>query len=39
MDLVIAHLKKEGGERPHDLVVNSVLTISVAGEIRFDPLP
>ena len=39
MDLVIAHLMKTGGERPQDLLVNSVLTITAKDDIRIDPLP
>ena len=39
IDLVIAHLVDHGGERPQDLLVNSVLTITVQAQIRIDPLP
>jgi predicted nuclease of predicted toxin-antitoxin system len=39
MDLVIAHLMKTGGDRPQDLLVNSVLTITAKDDIRIDPLP
>jgi predicted nuclease of predicted toxin-antitoxin system len=39
MDRVIAHLIEVGRERPHDRLVNSVLSISVNGEIRIDSLP
>jgi hypothetical protein len=39
MDIVIAHLTKTGGERPQDLLVNSVLTITVEASIRIDALP
>jgi predicted nuclease of predicted toxin-antitoxin system len=39
MELVVAHLTNTGGDRPQDLLVNSVLTISAAGTIRIDPLP
>ena len=39
IELVVAHLIKTGGDRPQDLLVNSVLTISAAGTIRIDPLP
>lgn len=39
MDLVVAHLAKAGGDRPQDLLVNSVLTITAKAEIRIDPLP
>lgn len=39
MDLVIAYLVKTGGERPQDMVVNSVLTITVEADIRIEPLP
>jgi predicted nuclease of predicted toxin-antitoxin system len=33
MDLVVAHLLDAGGDRPQDLLVNAVLTISARGEI------
>lgn len=39
MDAVIEHLTKAGGERPQDLLVNSVLTITRSGTIRINPLP
>jgi predicted nuclease of predicted toxin-antitoxin system len=39
MDRVIAYLMKTGGERPQDLLVNSVLTITAKEDIRIDPLP
>lgn len=39
MDLAIAHIMEANGERPQDLLVNSVLTITVDGHIRIDPLP
>ena len=39
MDLVVAHLAKAAGDRPQDLLVNSVLTITTEAEIRIDPLP
>ena len=39
MDLVIAHLLETGGERPQDLLVNSVLAITIDGAIGTDPLP
>lgn len=39
MDLVLAHLEKAGGDRPQDLLVNSVLTITIDAVIRIDPLP
>ncbi|ESZ03466.1 MULTISPECIES: DUF5615 family PIN-like protein [unclassified Mesorhizobium] len=39
MDLVIAHLLETGGERPQDLLVNSVLAITIDGAIGIDPLP
>jgi hypothetical protein len=34
MDLVIAYLLESGGDRPQDLLVNGVLTISASGGIR-----
>jgi predicted nuclease of predicted toxin-antitoxin system len=33
MDLVVAYLLDAGGDRPQDLLVNAVLTISASGEI------
>jgi hypothetical protein len=39
MDVVIEYLTKTGGERPQDLLVNSVLTITSSGAIRIDALP
>jgi predicted nuclease of predicted toxin-antitoxin system len=39
MDLAIAHLIETEGERPQDLLVNSVLTITPDGAVRIDPLP
>jgi len=39
MDIVIAHLTQLGGERPQDLIVNSVLTVAATGDIRIEPLP
>lgn len=39
MDLVIAHLMETGDERPQDLLVNSVLAVTIEGIIRIDPLP
>ena len=39
MDLVVAHLAREGGDRPQDLLVNSVLTITAEAQIRIDRLP
>lgn len=39
MDEVIAHLIGLDAQRPQDLLVNSVLTITVVGEIRIDRLP
>jgi len=38
-DLVVAHLARAGGDRPQDLLVNSVLTITAEAQIRIDPLP
>ena len=37
MDLVIAYLFESGGDRPQDLLVNGVLTISASGGIRIAP--
>jgi hypothetical protein len=34
MDRVVAYLLDSGGDRPQDLLVNAVLTISASGEIR-----
>jgi len=34
IDLVIAYLLESGGDRPQDLLVNGVLTISASGGIR-----
>jgi hypothetical protein len=34
MDLVVVYLLESGGDRPQDLLVNGVLTISASGEIR-----
>jgi predicted nuclease of predicted toxin-antitoxin system len=39
MDVVIEYLTQAGGERPQDLLVNSVLTITSSGVIRIDALP
>ena len=39
MDLVIARLASAGGDRPQDVLVNSVLTITAGAEIRIEPLP
>ena len=39
MELVLDHLAKMGGERPQDLLVSSVLTISAKGSISINPLP
>ena len=38
-DAAIAHLTAVGGERPQDLLVNSVLTITVTADIDIQPLP
>ena len=38
MDLVIGHLVRMNPDRPQDPLVNSVLTINVAGSIGLDPL-
>ena len=37
MDLVVAYLLVAGGDRPQDLLVNAVLTISANGTIRIAP--
>lgn len=39
MDAVIEYLTQAGGERPQDLLVNSVLSITSSGVIRIDALP
>jgi predicted nuclease of predicted toxin-antitoxin system len=39
MDLVIDRLLRVNAERPHDVLVNSVLTITTTGSIRVEPLP
>ena len=39
MELVVAYLLSASGDRPHDLLVNSVLTVSASGAIHTDPLP
>jgi len=39
MDLVIEHLIATGVERPQDVLVNSVLTITLDGLVRVEPLP
>lgn len=39
MAIVVAHLIDAGGERPQDLLVSSVMTITRAADIRIDPLP
>jgi len=39
MELVVAYLLSASGDRPHDLLVNSVLTVSASGAIHIDPLP
>ena len=39
MELVLHHLVNMGGDRPQDLLVNSVLTISAKGSISINPLP
>ena len=39
MELAVTHLINAGGDRPQDLLVNSVLTISATGSIRISPLP
>jgi len=39
MDVVLEYLAKAGGDRPQDLLVNSVLTITISADIRIDPLP
>ncbi len=39
MELVLHHLANMGGDRPQDLLVNSVLTISATGSITIGRLP
>jgi hypothetical protein len=39
MELVLHHLVNMGGDRPQDLLVNPVLTISTKGSIRVNRLP
>jgi predicted nuclease of predicted toxin-antitoxin system len=39
MDLAIDHLVGLNADRPQDAALNSVLTITVTGLIRIDPLP
>lgn len=39
MEVVVAHLVGIGGERPQDLLVNSVLSIAADAEIELRPLP
>jgi len=39
MELVLHHLVNMGGDRPQDLLVNSVLTISAKGSISINQLP
>lgn len=39
MELVVDHLVSTGGDRPQDLLVNSVLSISVTGSISISLLP
>lgn len=39
MELVVNHLVSTGGDRPQDLLVNSVLSISVTGSISISLLP
>ena len=39
MDLVIDHLLRASADRPQDILVNSVLTITAARSIRVEPLP
>jgi hypothetical protein len=37
MDIAVAYLLEFGGDRPEDLLVNAVLTISASGKIRIAP--
>jgi predicted nuclease of predicted toxin-antitoxin system len=37
MDMAVAYLLEFGGDRPEDLLVNAVLTISASGKIRIAP--
>lgn len=37
MDMGVAHLYESGGDRPQDLLVNAVMTISASGNIRIAP--
>ena len=39
MDLVIEHLMEIGDELPQDLLVNSVLAITIDGAIQIKSLP
>ena len=39
MSLALEHLDAIGGDRPQDLLVNAVLTMTAAGTIRIEPLP
>jgi hypothetical protein len=39
MDLVIDHLLRASADRPQDILVNSVLTVTAARSIRVEPLP
>jgi hypothetical protein len=39
MDLAIDYLLRANADRPQDILVNSVLTISAARSIRAEPLP
>ena len=39
MDLVMDHLLRVDAERPQDVLVSSVLTITTMGSIRIEPLP
>jgi predicted nuclease of predicted toxin-antitoxin system len=39
MDMAIDYLRHVNVDRPQDLLVNSVLTITLTGSIRIDPLP
>ena len=39
MDLVVDYLLRVNAERPQDVLVNSVLTITAARSIRIEPLP
>jgi predicted nuclease of predicted toxin-antitoxin system len=39
MDLAIEHLSGLNADRPQDAAVNSVLTVTATGKIRWEPFP